>query len=646
MIEPDDRQAELLEEYWTALRRDLAADPPDDLDEDLAAVAHRLESHFAPPEPSAAFETELRHRITAQTIGTPYRNGRAPSDARNWPIAQAKPVRSWRRLPGLAVAAVLAFALVGAAVWLGRPRSVSAQEIVQKAQAATAASGSRIQSLVLTAKATLDRPVAGPAGSGTEQIRVETKRWYQAPDQWRTEIVQTLLAGKPGQSNRVVSNTLTVSDGTNVWTDDRLANVVTVSRRSPGENGIGQLAGSGQAAPDLSSLLAQASRCYTPKLQGSQTIDGRAAYVVDLGASKCPSAAAPETNGRRVLWIDQQTFLVLKAVRYGESGTPREISDVTSVQYNVPIDPSRFSFTPPAGATVHDNRTSATTAQVKPTPVPSPTPSTLAEIRQRVSFPVFVPTRLPAGLTPEPPYGGGNQSVVTINYHTSDGGVALTELDGPAGCCVDDGTHPSGQSAALTNGVTAHLYGERSGRGDTLWWDQEGAYVALSSPSLTGDALIAIAGTMSKTANLGKTQVVTIRPTATPLPTPGFTIQRPTWLPEALTAQVTHESDGASDHGTEVQISYDRTSGDHAKDVLTLSEVPSAVVKGGPVDSQQTHETIDGHDVTIVHRGGGCTMLTWTQNDVFLTLTNSYDEPTQKLRYSCDQLRHVVKSTR
>lgn len=50
--------------------------------------------------------------------------------------------------------------------------------------------------------------------------------------------------------------------------------------------------------------------------------------------------------------------------------------------------------------------------------LPNPTRPTLAEIRQRVSFAVFVPTWLPAGPTLEPPVGGEQPTQnVEIRYH-------------------------------------------------------------------------------------------------------------------------------------------------------------------------------------------------------------------------------------
>ena len=101
------------------------------------------------------------------------------------------------------------------------------------------------------------------------------------------------------------------------------------------------------------------------KVTGKATIAGRATYVIDLGPTKCPSASVPEMNGRLVVWIDQETFFVLKQEQHRLADDQIfTMHEVTQIQYNVSIDPAEFTFTPPAGATVADYR-------------PKPAPTTL-----------------------------------------------------------------------------------------------------------------------------------------------------------------------------------------------------------------------------------------------------------------------------
>jgi outer membrane lipoprotein-sorting protein len=111
----------------------------------------------------------------------------------------------------------------------------------------------------------------------------------------------------------------------------------------------------------LSSLLEQASSCYSPRLLGSERVAGRDTYVVDLGASRCPPTTTSMGAGSEpepvewAVWVDKETFLILKTVQDIE-GRVLATTSVTSVRYNTAIDANRFTFVPPAGATVRDAR--------------------------------------------------------------------------------------------------------------------------------------------------------------------------------------------------------------------------------------------------------------------------------------------------
>ncbi len=56
--------------------------------------------------------------------------------------------------------------------------------------------------------------------------------------------------------------------------------------------------------------------------------------------------------GETRVWVDKSSFLPLKTEVRDTSGTLLERSAVTSVQYNVSIAPSTFSYTPLPGVTV------------------------------------------------------------------------------------------------------------------------------------------------------------------------------------------------------------------------------------------------------------------------------------------------------
>lgn len=144
----------------------------------------------------------------------------------------------------------------------------------------------------------------------------------------------------------------------------------------------------------------------------------------------------------------------------------------------------------------------------QPTALAQPTTSTqtsvLANIRQTVPYPVFIPSYTPAGLVPDTPMlGDQNTPGVRIRYHAPDGNEALLVLSGPAGCCLDSDPRKTGMSVTLPNDVAAHFIAlEPRDGGSILWWTNEGAYVSLSGSQLTKDELIQIAASMSKTTDL------------------------------------------------------------------------------------------------------------------------------------------------
>ena len=270
------------------------------------------------------------------------------------------------------------------------------------------------------------------------------------------------------------------------------------------------------AIPNANAALQSASECATPERRADETVAGRATYVIDLGPSTCPSASMPETNGRRVIWVDKETFFVLKAIQYdgrpGREGELYSTTEVTSVEYNVALAPELFTYSPPPGLRVIDERVTETPtvtatatepAAETPQPASTPSPSGLAQIRERVSFPVFVPTVVPEGLTPSEPTGGEDAtSLVTIDYLTIDGQPGLSVLNGPAGCCLEQ-AGKEGYAVTLPNGLAAHhVTGQPETGEGILWWTQDGAYIAISGTNLTYDDLLQIAASMSSSADL------------------------------------------------------------------------------------------------------------------------------------------------
>lgn len=340
----DEQQAELLQTYRDALADDPAAEPPADLDPLYVQMARGLES-LRRPAPDAAFVERLQRRLERAIV--------APGDGR----ADVRPITPLRPAffawlaplrPALALAAVLALAVaVGVLAQAMRPRGVSAAAVLERAREADG--GFRSFIITETAEA---RSLDAAAGSG--RVRSEITRWYEAPDRWRREVASFVI-GPDGQAVRGTGLT-SVSDGDTVWIHRAGDNVVMVRPYTPdgGDDEIGPFP---EVTGGLSALLERAAGCYTPQVRGRETIARRPAYVIELGRSHCP----PETDGAAAqpvewtIWVDTETYLILKSVQTLD-GVPVYTATVTTVQYNVPIDPARFSFALPAGARVRDVR--------------------------------------------------------------------------------------------------------------------------------------------------------------------------------------------------------------------------------------------------------------------------------------------------
>lgn len=282
----------------------------------------------------------------------------------------------------LAGAIVVLLATFGLSIWRARPQPVSAQTVMRRALVALdspAANG--VNSFTMVEK-------GNPLAKGLSPSYVgQFKESYQAPNLWRLEL-KLLWPDNSSKPTGIAfwQNFLIVSDGTNVWMDSDWSYTnptgyppappprVSVHPAGPIDRLPGLLSQFGQSTSSLSVLLARAGACNTQRLRGSDTIAGRPVFVVDLGPSKC-SDEPQLLRGKAQLWVDKETFVVLKDVQYnGIDGSVLSAMEATSIHYNVPLDPSLFTFTPPPGVQVqHDPpppSTSTDSTQATPTAQP------------------------------------------------------------------------------------------------------------------------------------------------------------------------------------------------------------------------------------------------------------------------------------
>ena len=372
------------------IARGEAPAPTDDAEHAaLLATAQRFADGVRPlRESSPGVQERLEARLTAQL----------PAAARRWhrPVIHLRPLRRWQTVVGLATAAALVLALVGAAfTWFGPSQPVSAQAILDQAQqtAAQDAAPSGVTSYHLTATQT--SPVKLARG-GT----ITRETWYAGSDRQRTD---TQVTGKDG-SGTVVSSSGTINNGAEMWiysTDEngqtRVVHTTGTQLSGPSDTDPSQ----GGSVADLIAQYNQSDKeCQTATQQGQSTVAGRAVYVIVLtpkqngcggkspdatsqakeataiamngtgaanqsamqtkvasnagqGTSKGSEPVSGKGFGQMTVWVDTQTFLPLKGETKATDGTVLDQYEVTSITYNVQIPDSTFAYTPPANATVY-----------------------------------------------------------------------------------------------------------------------------------------------------------------------------------------------------------------------------------------------------------------------------------------------------
>jgi len=294
--------------------------------------------------------------------------------------------------------------LIGYTLIIG-PQPVDAKQILARVWSVASdlqTNGIRSFEMVSETTTVADVPngIAGTAGQPGE-IRSQLHTWFQETNHWRYEIRFLDLPDREPDPRPSV----TVADGKVVWSYDPEQNFLQIHDGVFGGAGKGGGPGLYGMNGGVEAVLGTASQCYDPSLIGEgEIIAGRKTYKIFLGPSKCPSVAAAAFNGPQTLWIDQETFFILR----------REIRDlrnehviytmtVTSIHYNLEIDPGIFTFTPPEGATIFDDRTN-------PAETPTPPAVITATLPTPVNFiggGTIQDTPFPPQPTPGNVIGGG-----------------------------------------------------------------------------------------------------------------------------------------------------------------------------------------------------------------------------------------------
>ena len=347
-MKPNDEQAqaELLDRLLDERDNDRA---PDELQPPELAVFVRQVIAMQRNAGPGASERDAQARVWARVQAAAGQSVPAQprTHAWRWPV--------WGRL----AFALLVVALVSVYIVRNQPQPVEARAVLERAQAAMALSANNLSSFAFTQTITLQPDDGQPKTVTTNQ------RWYQAPDLWHSED-ESITYGPDGQPlpDQTWHDT-TISDGVDMWSYDPLRHEVIVNRLNANTEFSSTSFLFGTNATSLDAFLKPDTTCPDarimpePRYLARDVVAGRLAYVIDLGRLECPSA--PGLNGRRVIWVDQETFFILKNElhRLSDDQVVSTI-EVTRIQYNTPLDRALFAFTPPADAKVLDLRNRAT----------------------------------------------------------------------------------------------------------------------------------------------------------------------------------------------------------------------------------------------------------------------------------------------
>lgn len=300
--------------------------------------------------------------------------------------AGGRGVRRWLWGAGIAAALVVGAVLVALSWGNGSP-SVSAEEVLERAMAASVSPESvGIRTLVVEQEWTIY--YLGAERRGEVFAEIDVQSWYATPDRQRIEL--EIHGAKIGEE--VVSGSqVTVWDGDEVWrymsgdTDQ-----VVVYGQDP--DGDIRVQGGGGMVPMISGMLGQG--CRTPLLVGEAEVVGRSAYVLELSRSSC-GRLLPGNDGKSTVWVERDTGFVLRLENHAVDGTLSLAMEMTSIEINGAIADERFEFETPAGDVERDRRHQTYMAGARS--VDPWQPTRLDEVETAATFPIVIPTVLPSG---------------------------------------------------------------------------------------------------------------------------------------------------------------------------------------------------------------------------------------------------------
>ena len=292
---------------------------------------------------------------------------------------------------------------------------------------------------------------------GGEDMTMRATMVTKPPDKTRSEFIEPAeLAG-----------TLTVRNGSTMWTYDPAKNQVTkmtLPEDAPFEMDYTQI---------VKGILDENDISY----KGTENVGGRSAYVIE--ATPKDEADRKFISKTRV-WVDRENWMLLGTEMYDADGNPMVKVEYRDITFNTGVLDSEFIFEVPEGAEVVEESFEDR----------MPEKMTLDEARANLTFDLRTPSYLPEGyeLDDHAMVTGGEREVVSLKYTNGDERLHLSEW-------ISDDTEqsrprmgdPEIVSINGTDGEFTSMFGM-----NTLQWSADGIDYSLSG-AIEKDELVNVA---------------------------------------------------------------------------------------------------------------------------------------------------------
>lgn len=304
--------------FRTKLRRQ---DPPANESHERPGLETELDALYATPAPPLTWEAAVASSRPVFVDGT------------------AGAGRRWLR-PGLVVAA-LAVAAVAIAVPLAPGRggtgTVSAEELILRGGSAAEVG-------------TYHLVIETNAGN----VTVRTETWRDGPGRVRTD---TWVSGKEATYGQV-------SDGETAWVYQSFQGVTRAAKFSadlaPGFADLSEVPPPVSLSDFVASLGVPG--CQVASRDGDDELLGRDVYVIQVTATGQPCGTAEDIKRaggafktlrqEATIWLDKETFMVLRAEYRDLDGGSTTVTAATTYEVGMAIPAGTFAYVAPAGVTV------------------------------------------------------------------------------------------------------------------------------------------------------------------------------------------------------------------------------------------------------------------------------------------------------